>query len=309
MKRAKGQRNRRGFTMAEVLTVIAIFAVLAAVAFPAVAQIQKRLDMAQLDEYARQIFLAAQNEVTAMKASGRLEGFAQALKGQEVDKMPADYPEKAAPWENLRIVSDEDAAAATYLLRSGSALTDATQGGHFLLELNPATGDVYSAFYAQDIIDYTSVQATCLKDRNRDTRQPSQLGYYGGSIGTSGSVGAPQTFRPKLNIVNGEELYLTVTCDGLLPLISTQQGLSLTVTITDEHKKTWSKIWRGGNLDMVLSSDSIAVQLVLDSLDSEQAFAAVTAGSLTPGDNLTITAAMAYANAGVNITGAATPVT
>lgn len=297
--------------MAEVLTVIAILAILAALAIPAVAQLRGRLGMARLDETARQIFLAAQNEMTAMKASGRLEAFAADLNesGTAVSQAPADYPAGDESWKNLYAVSASEASAQTYLLRAGSALRDAAEGGDFLVELDSATGDVYGVFYAQDTIDYSEVQTLCAHSRDRSVRQLELLGYYGGSVGGSGAVGVPKEFYPQASVNNGEELFLTVTCDDLLLLRGTQSSLLLTVTVEDEHGQVWSKRWNGGTDEMFVNGDSVTVSLVLDSLDPAFAFRTVTEGALTPGDTLTITAAMSYAHNGVNISGAAAPVT
>ena len=71
-----------GFTLMETLVATAIMAILACLVIPAVITIQRNLYMAKLDDYARQIFMAAQNEMSSMKDSGRLDAFAKAADGK-----------------------------------------------------------------------------------------------------------------------------------------------------------------------------------------------------------------------------------
>ena len=57
-----------GFTMAEMLIVIAILGILAGVAFVAVQQHQKSVTQLQYDTIAKEIFVAAQNHLTLAKS-------------------------------------------------------------------------------------------------------------------------------------------------------------------------------------------------------------------------------------------------
>ena len=50
------KRSRGGFSLTELLTVVAILAVLMAVAIPAVIAISRNLKMRELDDTAREIF-------------------------------------------------------------------------------------------------------------------------------------------------------------------------------------------------------------------------------------------------------------
>ena len=54
-------RARRGFTLAELLMTVAIIGILAAFGFVAVVQHQKSLKLTEMDNAAREIFVAAQN--------------------------------------------------------------------------------------------------------------------------------------------------------------------------------------------------------------------------------------------------------
>ena len=109
----QNKRNNRGFTLAEMLIGVAILVVLMSIAIPGAVAFQRKLHMAELDDYARQIFMAAQSEMTNMKASGRLDVYKEKIddKNHELTQRPKDYPGTVddKSWENLFWVSsDED---------------------------------------------------------------------------------------------------------------------------------------------------------------------------------------------------------
>ena len=70
------KNNNRGFTMAEMLIVIAIIGVLAAVAFIAVQNHQRSMAQLERDTIAKEIYFAAQNHLTMAESQGYLTGTA-----------------------------------------------------------------------------------------------------------------------------------------------------------------------------------------------------------------------------------------
>ena len=147
MERSASRRRSRGFTLTEMLAGIAMLAILAGLLIPISAAMYRRFRLTEMDDFARQICVAAQNELTAMKASGRLEVFARQV-DRRLAQQPQDYPEGDTDgWKDLFAVYSTDQAAEDFLLHAGDSLSKATEhGGYFLLELNSLTGDVYSAF-------------------------------------------------------------------------------------------------------------------------------------------------------------------
>ena len=299
----QNKQNNRGFTLAEMLIGVAILVVLMSIAIPGAVAFQRKLHMAELDDYARQIFMAAQSEMTNMKASGRLDVYKETIDDNkhELTQRPKDYPgvESDKSWENLFWVSSDEATTQKYLMKTNTSLTEATaKGGHFLLLLNPLSGDVYGAFYSEEEITIDTVMA--LNNWTRETRSKAEpkIGYYGSTNGGQieyGTVGLPKTFNPKLEVVNGEELYVKISCSGMRALRWTQNKLKLTLTVTDAHDKSMQLTYTGGSKDLFIINDSITVTKILDSLESKNSFEKVCKG-LTPGDDLTIKVELNYSD-------------
>lgn len=79
MKDIRGNRenriikNSKGFTLLETLLVVAIIAVLLGISIMGVVAVQKELRQRELDSKAEVIYMAAQNRLMELKASGRAE--------------------------------------------------------------------------------------------------------------------------------------------------------------------------------------------------------------------------------------------
>ena len=290
-----------GFTITEMLAAVAVLVILFSVAVPGLIAMQKRLRIARMDRYARTVFLTVQNELTAMKSAGDLSELRTGIHTQALPAAPADYPSGDESWADLYYLSSaSDNPASRYLLCADTVLSEsAAEGSTFLLELDPASGSVYSAFYCEEAFSYRDVLA--LASRAQSDREKKMLGYYCG--GKASAVGLPEYLYPSVSVSNGEELRADVTCPNLLTLADRQTAMLLTVTVTsaDGGEGKYEKSFQGGS-DFTVTDGSAHVSLVLDSLEEENAFSAVTAGSgLVPGENLLITAAMTYTDRGTTI--------
>lgn len=302
----KEKRRSRGFTLTEMLASIAMLAILAGLLIPVSASMYRRFRLTEMDDFARQICVAAQNELTAMKATGRLEAFAKQT-DQRLPQQPQDYPKTDNDgWKDLYTVYSADQAAEDFLLRASDSLSQATEhGGYFLLELNPLTGDVYSAFYSEQPFTYEQISAWA--DRSRETRlgEKDLIGYYSAASADYGAIGVPEKFCPTIELINGEELYVKIDCGGLMALRRTQRNLTVTLTVKGASGGEVPFTYRGGT-DFFVERDSITLYKVLDSLDEDNAFAAVFKNSgIKAGDDITVQAAITYddPNQGLNIIG------
>lgn len=315
--------NKKGYTLTEMLVAVAILIIISAIAIPAIGGLRKNLQLTKYDDVARQIFLVSQNKLTTMKSAGTLDNFLKEVEdhysGQQLgglNQQPQDYDGETDAWKKLYYFKNTDAVLTNYIIGTDSVLVASLENdGHFLVELNPETGDVYGVFYAEKAFTYEDINM--LLSRNKSDRKDKMIGYYGGISELSASSNLPTEFTPTVKFVNKEDLYLDIECSGMRKLIKTQDKIALSITLTDEsstptdvtnHVYTFDL--RGGT-DFWISNDKVKIQVLLDSIrGGAESFQNITQGKLTRGDNITAIISMTYTNEGVTITGSsASPTT
>ena len=240
-------RNTKGFTMAELLTVVAILVILMALAIPSLVNIVTNMRQKELDSKAEIIYVAAQNEMSKLYASG-MEYYFQpsdstaAPDGNNV--YWSNYANRAASATHGHPADAEDDGTLDDLIvyiKSSDLLTDDTAASllfedasidesilydpsNWVIEYNYKTGTVYAVYYTGTALfygsplncaDQYSSSATFDKYdqtlRSRDNRlaDGAHVGYYGGSS-AAGSSGYDT--NPKVTVNNGETLSATLSC-------------------------------------------------------------------------------------------------
>lgn len=164
----RGTRISHGFTLAELLITVAIVGILAAFGFVAVVQAHKNLRLREMDDTAREIFVAAQNHLTAAKASGKWSVFynnykdsedSAAVLGERMKDKPSDYPASDAftsDSHDYRVTefdkSSDDPDLLEILLPGGAV--DATllpgedaNGPKIRIEYDAKSASIYAVWY------------------------------------------------------------------------------------------------------------------------------------------------------------------
>lgn len=225
-------RNSKGFTLVELILAVAILSILLAFSFVNVAAYMRSMKQLELDGYAKEIFIAAQNHLIMAESNGYY------------GRSTASAPEYFGTLEN-------DTTSTYYFV---SSYTDSTDTGstnlkntllyrmvppgsidvgntNYIIRYDLNTGRVRDVFctekegtsrYGFNNLqrDYSFLVNNLRGDDNKVSRRSygdnkSVIGYYGGTELDS-IVKNDDLKAPEVTIVNGEELTATVKVNEIL---------------------------------------------------------------------------------------------
>ena len=296
-------RKDRGFSLAEMLIVVAIIAVLMGVSFVAVQNHQRSMTRLEFDTIAKEIFVAAQNHLTAAESQGYL-------------KETINYG-----YEGTRLADDDPTADVYYIVSGGGdgirelmlpdyALDPTVLSGSFLIRYQPSSATVLDVFYSKITNgtfltvsgvalgqgDYAALMGT---DPNyRQGGEKNRENYKGGVIGWYGGAKAlPMGQRlqaPTFEVINKEKLLVKVSIPAAAPV----DGYCVKLIVTGKTSKAeayFSLIQdkATGSGPRFLSADDHDT-IVLDSITEEKMqFAEIVpnkGADFIPGEDLSIKA-------------------
>lgn len=300
-------KQKKAMTLMELMVVLAAVIVLLSISMPMIANWERELNMAELDNAAKTIFLEAQHQLAVKKAAGGLDKMKRELPSDRfLTQKPADFSgnEADVSWQGLCYITKSDSITETLIpVQSHTYQME----GNYLIELEPDTGEIYGVFYwkSNETIDYARDVLAIGDGRSVKARTPSRIGYYGGWL-SGGSVLSNFTLDQKVDLINNEELYVKLSYKYSSKLLSNyRSALQITMTVEDEHahQRTWE--WKPGELDELNFRDApgrLECYFLLDSMESGKSFSDIASGSsqtfggslvsadnLVPGDDLTIT--------------------
>ena len=308
----KSLKNRRkekaGFTMSELLIVVAIVIVLFAVAVLSLVTIQKNLRQKELDSKAEILYVAVQNRMSELRAGGyeslyqydenKVNGVAK------VGLIPLDAPEEdaedAITKDTLCYVVSAD--RVTFGMAAASVLPESSVdaelwNNHWVIEYDPESGSVYSAFYSEEEITSGDVSITLptylnrMRVRQTRLRNGAKIGYYGGARVISGTT---DTLKPDISIDNREKLTATFYCNNPYA-----DELTFNIKVSDGRNE-YVKVVKYSELRQ-LNSKTWYYTWVMDSLESEKTrFYNQTDHKLVCGTDITVTLSVESQNANVD---------
>ncbi len=203
--------SRAGFTMAEMLIVIAIIGVLSGVAFVAVQSHQKSLQLAEMDSIAKEIFVAAQNHLL-MAENEKYLGSTDFGESFDATKGICYFTvKKGSGFSSNNTLLDQ-------MLPFGSVDETVRAGGSYIIFYQPDAALVLDVLYTNG--DYTfeaDDRASFAGDSNKSSRKGNQpiIGWYGSSgvdgDGVATIADGSRLDQPTILVENAEKLRVTVT--------------------------------------------------------------------------------------------------
>lgn len=222
----RGKQNyRRGFTLVEMVVVIAVIGVLLAVVTPSFLAWYRSAESVRLNQSARTIFLSAQEAFTNARGTSLFDELN--TESREVD-LDADV--KPTPGAE-ELEKNRNNIRALRISRAGGGdpvldkvlrpyLADAgVLENSILIEYNRTTGVVRAVFYSEQAgaLGYEGAETdgANVVSRSRDDLKRKRQGYYG--VDYTGELGGAMTLEaPTVRIENGERL--TVEWNDVTPV-------------------------------------------------------------------------------------------
>ena len=292
-KYRKSETANSGFTMVELLTVIAILLLVGLIAVFSLSKLRRSLRQHELDARAEIIYVAAQNRMAELRAAG-CEGlyskglsdgdngvYAMAFDGTHMDESSRDVE---FCYLYVNDASDKRTGAPAALLPD-TAVDKDLWNGCWCIEYATSTGSIYAVYYSESPLPPHTDLNGSYRNFNYRARTAS-VGYYGGDIAQTQDI---SKFNPSISIENAEKL--TVTFYSNNPSDDTAaHPLTFTITISDQFGGSYTRTVTGlqGGLQQ-LDSRNYKYQWVLDDLTSpNRRFFAQTAGEVSCGTPITV---------------------
>ena len=209
------ERNHNGgFTLLETLLTVAILVILLGVSAVGVAYHRDYLKITELDNAARDIYMAAENRAVLLQNSGQLRTSATPLSGGSGPSLILTLSGSGSPVTIDTLSSSGNIDELADLLPAGT-IDPALWSGDFRVVYDQTTGHVKEVFYAKEAFtegldNFSKSRGERVSDfRKGDTSR--LVGWYKGGLAKEIGTKPLPTPGVEVFIDNGEELTLKVT--------------------------------------------------------------------------------------------------
>jgi prepilin-type N-terminal cleavage/methylation domain-containing protein/uncharacterized repeat protein (TIGR02543 family) len=252
-------RASKGFTLAELLAVVAILSILLGMTFVGVVTYRKNLRLMEMNETAKEIYIAAQNQLTYANVNGTLN-----------DLSKEELVQEGGVYCLYNTKNNTNSDTWKQVLLPFGSVDETVRNGSWIIEMNADTWSIEGVFYSgsEDNIAHSSEvldlaagmenQADVLLSRLHDivksgNKSEQKNFYYGNQAGTIfGYYGGDQASdvnpvdptdknaswkAPVLSVTNGSALWLNISIPMKYDDLSTSGArLLLKVTGTESQK-------------------------------------------------------------------------
>lgn len=195
-------KSRRGTTLAEVLIVVAIMAIMLGIAMPNLLSESQAIKLSAMNGYARSVAVAVQSRLYGMKNAGISSTSSYRLFNDTVATDETLTTDEGA--KKVKYVSnfgEKGSEGKRYLFSGALTDTQLLQKGNIVVVYDPETADVLETFYSENPFN-----AGNLFPASTDAYLKSNtIGIYRGE-GAPAPVTKTALPTPTLTMENGEEL-------------------------------------------------------------------------------------------------------
>ena len=215
----KNSRNKKGFTLTELMVVLVIMAIIAAIAVPSFINYWRRAEFRKNEENAKTIYLAAESKLTYYRSSGQWDQFQKRLLQEGTEAVLDDNSDLNGRIYTVMLDANtyeqkDDSKDLLLQLIDDYTYDKQILNGAIALEIDSETGEVYSAFYGTKCkgLNYASEDQNgylTMRDRAYESRRKRLLGYY--SAEDTGNVVSLKPTRLRITTIslqNSEKLSL-----------------------------------------------------------------------------------------------------
>ncbi len=271
MKAYFGKQGKKGFTLLEVMLVVAILSIVMAITVPGLVRTSRTLKIEKLDDIAREIYTAAQSRSISLSVSGQLSQ----VGGVERAIPLADGGSGGTT--TVTTISNVSGGGAIDMLLPLGSVEEVVRQNYYLIEYDPVTGMVRGVYYWEnkDNDFLTGGYGTVRDKEDRMNYHGGMVGYYGGENVDRLSPPTPGVSSVTAELVNDEELYLKIT-PGKDSYGALLEG-TITITLTDRDKNVSKQIAsfdnkKNSDVNSRLTYEGGFFKLTLDSLKEELRF-------------------------------------
>ncbi|MCI7302913.1 MAG: prepilin-type N-terminal cleavage/methylation domain-containing protein [Clostridiales Family XIII bacterium] len=248
-------KQKKGFTLVEVIVTLTIVAILAAIAIPTGIGYMENAKQTARDKVARSVFLAAQKALTSRMSSGDklVEGEPVNVEGISPEFTDLDENKNNIVFLSINQSQTNKTGTAIYQLLEPYLTDPEILENTVLVEFNKKTGKVYATFYSEVVaaIGYGSKNSDTYNayKRSKQDRKDGKMGYWGvdstgKADGTEEAADADiqivdydELEQTKGNNINGGNNYGLLTVECLLPK-EMDQVKNMVITIKGDKEES-----------------------------------------------------------------------